>query len=120
MGELYTLGSGVDFYELLRLYGFLSSPLRFVADSSVSCAAPPAADAVEETLDLLLDTRQREAECGRFVARSALLVGSALFALLELLAAFEPLLLVLDHRDPPVRAVVPIIPVSAFVWTNRS
>src|SRR5215211_5952063 len=63
-----------------------------------SCVSPLAAGGVEEPLDLLLESPHRESEFGLFVARSVIL-RPTLFALLQLLAAFQPLVVVLDHRD---------------------
>src|SRR5215216_1273973 len=82
-----------------------------------SCVSPLAAGGAEEPLDLLLESPHRESEFGLFVARSVIL-RPTLFALLQLLAAFQPLVVVLDHHDSSPRAVLPIVPVAAFATAS--
>src|SRR5215213_3120311 len=73
------------------------------ADKVVRGVSPPAAGGVEQPLDLLLKSPHGESEFGLFVIRSGI-PHPTLFALLQLLAAFYPLVLVLDHHDSsPVR-----------------
>jgi hypothetical protein len=68
-----------------------------------SCSSPLAAGGAKQPLYLLLESTHREAEYGRFVVRSGIL-RPALLALLQLLAAFQPLVIALDLDDSSCRA----------------